>query len=455
MIKVELIPHTNVDPLVLATHAGRTCYTSEMPKIEEVTDFGVKRKLFDVGHHTTLQHFYVTFAIEGISVGDITFGFHLPSPFYNSDQRSGRYSKMFDNTGFDEIEEYIKEFWPEVSEKKFKEIMEYVKKGSEIYGNNIEKATEIAREFLKTERPMMPEDVLEKTKKGKIAQEQLRMFIPLITPTAFDFTINLSALAAFYRTAWTPAMKDVMEKMKIQVLNKFPMLEFMFREEDKSQEEWCTLFKEKKIGLKYSPKLKLLSISNENFSVPEFSDLNPVDKLHFLPEFMENSVGEIKTQIEISLATMGQDQRHRTIRRSAPEFTGNFYMPPILKKMKLEKEALEYMQLWQKVSKNIPGTLAMILAPYGAMVTYKKIGSFNAFAHEQAKRLCWNAQEEIYHLGRFLRIIIGKKFGKKSKFLRMLESPCYRTGRCAEGGGYCGRDIKLRKAGDYFPKRSV
>jgi hypothetical protein len=150
---------------------------------------------------------------------------------------------------------------------------------------------------------------------------------------------------------------------------------------------------------------------------------------------------------------MGQDQRHRTIGRSEPKFTGSFYLPPILRKMKMKKKAVDLMKQWVKISGGIPGTLAMILAPYGAMVTYKKRGSFNAIAHEQGKRLCWCAQEEIYHLGRFLRLAIQKKGAKYKKILQIFEPPCYKTGKCVEGGRYCGRNMKLRKSGEYFPER--
>ena len=88
MIKVQLVAHTNANPLELTSHAALICYQAEMPEVGKILD--VENRLFKVGHHTTLQHFFFTFAIEGIAVGDITFGMHLASPFYNSDQPSGR-----------------------------------------------------------------------------------------------------------------------------------------------------------------------------------------------------------------------------------------------------------------------------------------------------------------------------------------------------------------------------
>jgi thymidylate synthase ThyX len=450
MIKVELKAHTNIDPFSIASHAALICYQAEAPEMGKLID--VETRLFKPGHHTTLQHFFLTFVVEGIAVGDITFGLHLVHPFYNSDQRSGRYcAKMFLEPNYKEIENYVRTFWPEVNGENMEQVMMYIKKGVGLYHANIAQAGELAKIFLKAERPYVSEKSLE-TNGPKIAQEQMRMFIPVIFPTAFDFTINLTVLAAIYRTAWTPAMRYVVDEMVKAVLEKFPELEFMFK--DKSNKDWAMAIPSVKPEVKYQPEVELLGIiGEEDFIIPDAELMHPVDQLHFRPELMDNSFGSIMTRIEISTATMGQDQRHRTISRSEPKFTGDFYLPPILKEMSLENEALGLMEEWVKLSHKIPKSLSMILAPYGAIVTYKKRGSFNAIAHEQAKRLCWCAQEEIYHAGRSLKLQIEKTKGEK--LARMFEPPCYRKGICAEGARYCGREIKIRETGDYFPERKV
>jgi thymidylate synthase ThyX len=453
MIKVELIDWKIRKPLEMASHAALTCYQAEMPEMGKVID--VKGRLFDVGHHTTCQHTDFTFFIEGIAVGDITFGLHLASPFYNTDQRSGRYcAKMFLEPDYAEIESYIRQYWSDLGEDVIKRVSQYVKKGVDFYHSNIGKATEIAKKFVKEERPFISEKNLEASA-PKIAQEQMRMFIPVIFPTALDFTVNTTALAALWESAWTPSMRVVTDEMKNCVLEKFPEIAFMFDEKRKRTDDFSLQIPDK-AEVKYKSSLKLLSIDGDDkFAKPDPKIMHPIDKLHFTPEMMNNSVGDIKTSIEISTATMGQDQRHRTIRRGIPEFTGSFYLPPILRELKFEKEAVNYLDEWIDISKNIPGTLSMILAPYGAMVSYEKRGSFNAVAHEQAKRLCWCAQEEIYHAGKLLRRSIEKEKGKDSQLLSMFEPPCYNSGQCAEGVRYCGRDLKLRKAGDYFPERRV
>ena len=454
MIKVELISHSNIPPLDLTSHAAKVCYQAEPPEMGKNID--VENRLFKTGHHTTLQHFFVTFMVEGISVGDITLGMHLASQFYNSDQRSGRYcAKMFLKPNFENIKKYINTYWPKTGEDEVKEIMDYVEKGVEIYHDNVDKASELAKKFLKEERPFVSDKLLEMNA-PKVAQEQMRVFIPLVFPTGFDFTLNITALAAMYRAAWTPVMKSVTSEMAKIIIEKFPELEFMFKEEDRRGKEWSLDLNSQNNEIKYKPESKLLNISGEDeFVEPGHDDMHPVDLLHFLPETMDNQVSEIETEIEISLATMGQDQRHRTIRRSQPKFTGNFYLPPILKEMGLKEKAEELLSDWKNLYNKIPRTLAMVLAPYGAMVSYKKSGSLNAIAHEQGKRLCWCAQEEIYHIGRLLRLAIEDKKGKDSPLLHIFEPACYPKGVCGEGTRYCGRDVKLRESGDYFPERKV
>lgn len=460
MIKVELINSTNADLVDLASHAALICYQSEAPKLGE-KKIDVKGRLFEVGHHTTLQHSFFTFQIEDIAVGDITFGMHLASPFYNSDQRSGRYcAKMFIEPDFKKIEKYVRDFWPKISDVRVADIINYVGKGVDIYHEHIAAATEIARKFIKEERLYINEKTLEMSA-PKIAQEQMRMFIPVIFPTAFDFTINTTALVAMWESAWTPVMKYVTDKMRDAVIEKNPDADFLFNQERRREVEWY--IETGKItsayanpGVVYKPSVELRNICEEfEYSVPDNSLTHPVDKLHFTPEMMNNSVSEIKTRIKISTATMGQDQRHRTIRRSLPKFTGDFYLPPICKQLGIEKDAIKLVKQWGRLCEILPGTLAMILAPYGAVVTYTKSGSYNAIAHEQGKRLCWCAQEEIYHQGRALRKLIEKKKGKNDPLLRIFEPPCLRDGKCAEGQRYCGRDIKKREHEDYFPERKA
>lgn len=452
MIKVKLLTHTNISPADLASHAALICYQAEAPEIGKQID--IENRLFNVGHHTTLQHFFFTFTIENIAVSDITLGLHLTHPFYNSDQRSGRYSaRMFDNPDFELIENYIKNLWPEVSNENLDKTIDFIKTGLELYQINRDDAIEAATNFIKNERPFASAKSIE-LNAPKIAQEQMRVFVSTIFPTALDFTVNLSTLAAIYRSAWTPALKRVSTEMVKQVLEKFPELDYMFKPDSHSEDSWSPSIISTEAGIKQKPVAKLLSQLGEFLEMPNKKIMHPVDLLHFTPEQMDNSFRCIETEIETSLATMGQDQRHRTIRRSQPIFTGNFYMPPITVDLGLNHDSLSLMTDWLNLRELLPATLHAAIAPYGAMVAYRKSGSINAIAHEQAKRLCWCAQEEIYHLSLDLRTEIAKQ-SPDSELLNLLQPPCFIDGVCGEGARYCGRDLTKRGEPDFNKTRRI
>lgn len=458
MIRVKLLAETVLveetinDVLALASHAALECYQSKSPELGKLID--VRKRLFETGHHTTLEHYSFTFNVEGIAVSDITFGAHLCSPFYNSDQRSGRFcAEMFLHPDFESIEQYIVMHCSELekNQRVRTEVMNFIRNGVDTYQCYIEDATKLAMELIAKERPRASADYI-RLNAPKIAQEQLRMFISAIFPTGFDFTVDLIALVSLCKSAWTPGMIELTKQMASAVVERHPEIAYMFAGRGGT---WAPLGNDFSCvhgRIEMKPQLRIFQSDLEDVVVPDVGDAFPVDLLHFLPEYMNNNTCSIKTEVEISVACMGQDQRHRTISRSAPSFTGNFYLPPIpaLLPGVLDLARIT-MESWRWLSKLVPPTLTTAIAPYGAMVCYKKRGSLNAVLHEQGKRLCWCAQEEIYHLARMLRRGINS-LNAKASITEALEPPCFRFGKCAEGARYCGR---LLTTDDYFPEREV
>lgn len=452
-IKVELLSSMDIAPESLISFAARTCYKNEKPQIGD--HIKIPAGVFNPGHHTTLQHSYFTFFIEGISIGDITSGFHLNSPFYNSDQRSGRFcNEMFAKPNIERLINYIKHYWPEVTENTLNTIKQYLGASLKLYQENLKKATRIAAKFIVYERLMASTKFIERNSK-KFAQEQLRVFIPVIFPTANTYTINLSTIIAMRASAWNPVLKDIFQKMINLITERYSELDFIQRRFQEYPDWGFPLLNGNE--LKNSPSLKILKLDKDkikDFLKPKPEEMHPSDLSQFHPKFMNNKFIKIKNEVELSLATMGQDQRHRTINRSMPNFTGDFYLPPIVKACNIpEEKIMQVINSWKDLSPNIPNSLRTVLAPYGAMVKYKKEMDLNGLAHEQAKRLCWAAQEEIYCLG----VLFRKEIPNNSKLIKIFEPPCFQTGICAEGKRYCGRDIKKRldPNHDYFPRRKV
>ncbi len=447
MINVELIASTDVSPTVLGSHAAKVCYTANVPEKGGLID--VENRLFKTGHHTTLQHNYFTFCLDNISISAITFGLHMASCFYNSDQRSGRFSKMFDNPDMNEIKSYLEAYYPE---KGIDTAIKFIEKGVKIYADNIGKLTKLAAETIKKERPFANEKYIEQNA-PKFAQEQLRAFVSLAFPTAMDFTINISTLSALYRVAWSNEMRDVTNKMAKLIIEKYPDIAYMFEEDKRVNQNWSINALGKRPDIAFKPELEVLNINiDDNYEIWDGAK-DTVDLLQFSPWTMENSINNIETIVEMSATILGHDQRHRSIKRSMPEFTGRFYVPPLLAMAGLEDLAKEYISEFIGLANVLSPELLTAITPYGAMFKFKKLSPLNGLIHEQEKRSCWCAQEEIYHLATALRSELDSN-GKYKKLTDRLCPPCYKDGKCIEGVRYCGRNIKTDKS-EYFQDRDV
>ncbi len=455
-VKITPIAETNVSPTMLASHAARMCYTAESPKLGETID--VKKRLFDTGHHSTLEHNYWTFMIENIPVSSVIFGLHLTAPFYDTDQRSGRFSKMYDNPDMADIKNTLETYYPDAPQKHINNAYNFIERGLNVYADNIQHVTELARDAIRYERPNANDKYVE-SNAPKFAQEQLRMFVSMIAPTALDWTVDLATICAFYRTAWTPFMRDAMDKIVAQIKTEHPDIAYMFDPAVRNTQWWnLKLYPSRYIGTKMRPEFKLLNYEYDDELFRENESRDMVDTLQFSPQYMDNSLMYVRSRIHIDAgATMGQDQRHRSIKRSAPVFTGYFYLPPLLKKAGLKNDADKWMHDFYKMVQNpeFSRSMATSIAPYGMMVQYDKYADMNALMHEQAKRTCWCVQEAIYHLACDLRRELAKHIGENAKVLKYLTPPCLSMGHCVEGPRYCGRSVALDKINGYFRDRQI
>ncbi|MBD3300566.1 MAG: hypothetical protein GF347_04390 [Candidatus Moranbacteria bacterium] len=457
-IQIKLISHTKLDPQKLLFNVYKECYGNS--KSEAGKEIDIEEKLFNTGHHTPFSHFNLNFQIKNVSIGDVIFGLHLVNPFYNSDQKSGSFGLRFYNEeDIDFIEDYIKGFWA-LKKSEIKAVIDYVKKSHETYQLNLPKAQNMAQELLKKERPYASDQFIE-DRSEKIAQEQLRIFIPSIFPTNLVYSINLLSLAALYESSWNPVMRFLLDSMAAQVINKYPDLSFLFKAKKRKKNFWYPKMKEKKEGaVDFELKLKLMNYDLKflknaaSFIVPRENAMYEIDKLHYLPIFMNNNLKDLVVKVNLPIATMSQDQRYRTIRRSRPVFTGDIYLSVIAKALGLAKDARKILVQWRSIYKNMDKTLATVLAPLGAMVEYTKKSSLNSICHEQAGRLCWHNTRDIYELSRQLRSEIKERLGD-TELVKFFEPPCYRKGKCWRGPLYCGRDLINRQEENYFVKRLV
>jgi thymidylate synthase ThyX len=426
----------------------------------------VEKKLWKTGHHTTLMHAdqYFTFDIDGIAISDVTFGLHNCNPFYNSDQRSGRYSKMYDeieigsiqkfgeSSSLSEIKDRIRNYYPH---EKMNLAIDLIKRGAEIYHENKDTIVQIAGNVLSQERPNVSDEYIEKNAK-KLAQEQLRVFISTAVPTGLYYTINLPTLAAFHRTAWTPGMRDIVGQMVSVILEKYPSLDYMFVSSPMAQDfHFCEEYPEDRVVTSPYVKISRINVPRNYLiksPVDEKAGLGAVrdglDLRHFSPQTMGDDIYSVSMHLAMSVMTLGHDQRHRTLHRGLPtiggsaksdtQSTGSFYLPPLAKIAGLYKTAQGFSGKWCDLMRRQP-YLANYVVPYGARVSFDKVSPLNGLIHEQEKRNCINAQEEIANIGFSMvkQLAELKYYNLVSEFTPL----CAKQGKCVEGDRCCRRDI--------------
>ena len=443
MISVQLKAQTNIDTTTLSSYAAKICYTSEVPELGQLIQ--VKERLFTPGHHTTIEHNHFTFLLDGVSVSSVLFGVHLNAPYYNSDQRSGRFSKMYDHPDMTSIQNYLTAFYPT---EDIQAALNFIQKGIDIYQQHIDPLTTLSAEIIRRDRPFATEKYIEQNAK-KFAQEQLRVFISQVMPTALVTTINTSALAALWRVAWSPEMRQITDQMRDSVLSVQPDIAYMFDETKRIGQDWSPRLEQKIATVRTEPVCTLISADSGTEVIPPMKD--SVDLLPFSPFAMNNQIRTVHTRVEVSCGTMGEDQRHRSIHRGEPTITGAFYVPPLPALSGLQETAQKYMQDYLDLSNKLSPAFMTTIMPYGAMARYEKQATVNALLHEQGKRLCWCAQEEISEIARQLREALKQK---RLSLADKLAPPCY-TGSCHEGVRFCGRQTRRDLVDNYFPKRTV
>ncbi|MGN0919648.1 MAG: FAD-dependent thymidylate synthase, partial [Alphaproteobacteria bacterium] len=300
-MKVHLKAKTDLSVSQLASHAARVCYSINPETLNQPID--VKARLFDPGHHTTLQHNYFTFFVEDIPVSAVVFGLHLVSPYYNSDQRSGRYSKMYQTPDFDALRENLLSFYPAAPADK---VIAWIQKGVRLYQENIARLTELAAAHIQKERPFTNEKYIRQNA-PKIAQEQLRVFISQLALSALDFTVNLSALTALYRVAWSPEMRQITQKMADLVVGENPDIGYMF-DPEKQATTWAPAILSYQAQLAVEPTAKVLAVMGDD-ALANFQALpDSLDTLPFAPDTMANAFISVQSEVICSCGAFGQDQ---------------------------------------------------------------------------------------------------------------------------------------------------
>lgn len=449
---VEMDELSLFDVIRMAQWAGSKCYNEDHDaQFKNFEKINVEQSLWKTGHHTTIQHapHYLTFDIENIPVSMVTFGLHMTHPFYNSSQRSGRF--CLDIFGKDEssyveyINSFLSRFFPHC--KNPESISDWFLSGLRFFNDNIDEATTLVRKSIDTERPnyLLNKDILAK----RMAQDFMRVFISTIVPTGLVYTINIPTLYAMCASAWNGPMIGLMDQLedtfstkynvsfKKQIRQTHPNYVPDFLNFDDFNN--CVVNRVN-VELSYYDKyvdrqIEFLDAYHKDAETSSGS----IDTLFFNPLLTSrmNDDSNFGVTVDVPTVTYGQDQRHRTIRRSNPSFTGMFYVSELINTLPgVRKFAQSFMMRYKELVLLHGKDMMLFFAPYGAVVRYTKECDARAYVHAINKRLCFNAEKTIHDMEVATLAQISGSLN--------VGPPCF-NGSCKEGNRFCGRNVQDKK----------
>jgi flavin-dependent thymidylate synthase len=472
---------------------GPSDQTPEDIELRMARKVGLARSLYKAGHHTTLQHCHIQFALEGVSRQALWSFFHA-HPFYNSEQVSQRYVPV--KSGHFFIPEGVEQagqtdyFLAEAQAR----MEEYRQLASLLEAVVAEEYYARFRGRHNTKRALA--DI------QKRSQEAARYVLPISTTAYLYHTISLLTLLRYWRLAHRndcPAeVKSIVAQMVDALLAEDPqfaeILEEPLPHEDPTEHSpslsgiapldrtraalWIQQF-DKQMGGKTSILVdrgqaneSLLAESVREVLGLSLSELSEEAAISMALNPSENRLlGESLSLVTLSKigrclhhpryvfrkclshAADSQDQRHRMTPGSRPDLIRHYtgqpdYITPAPVARNLEANALYKRSMeasWACVehllTHGVSPEAALYMLPNALKIRFTESSDLLNLHHKMAMRLCWNAQEEIWRASVDEASAIQKV---EPQIGRWLLPPCglrKAAGTrpiCPEGDRYCG-----------------
>ncbi len=484
--------------------AARTCYSGKGIVTPERVAVGrpsapdaerhagrerIARSIYQAGHHTTLQHGQVQFALEGVSRLFI-WSFLHGHPFYNSEQVSQRYVPVAD-------ESY---HVPELTAAAANAYRETVALATDAYWR-LAKRLEPRCEALYLERfPGRKGTANTAREVSKLALETARYVLPLATTAYLYHTVSVLTLFRYRRLA---EQRDAGAETRA-------VLDAMVEELLRAEPEYAALLQEP-IPLDETPEAAFLdareaapgegarfrrafddSLAGRGSRLVSASEnaeqlvASAVREVLGLPpdalsdeEALALSLDPGRNRLwgeTLNLSTLdrlarplhhvhysfrrrlshtadSQDQRHRMTPASRPSLLSqedgepDYVVPTLVAETpgaeELYRETME--RIWEGIGRfrAAGGSAqdALYLLPNAKCVRYTESADLLNYRHKAAMRLCYNAQEEIWRLTREEVLQIAERHPRIGAYLL---PPCgarklaASSPLCPEGDRYCG-----------------
>jgi flavin-dependent thymidylate synthase len=501
--KVKLLNALTFTPQDNTRAAAKTCYSdkllTEKGFQKRLKEAGRKERiglikerssliddLYDSGHHTTFEHNTFQFSITQVSRAAIHSFLHS-HPFYNSEQQSQRFAPIDTNSftvpniSGGNLELYRDTLHLQIGA--FESLQEILFK----------KAKEAYEEIFQGRKGKYDSSIAKK------AQEIARYVLPIAMHSKLHHTINEMTLLRLNRLSNQPdfpleqrliveGMMSSLEERGIELgdvvedpIEGTDMIEYSLMELHRGQTSTREFFREfdsylngKRSVLEgYNPNAEFL-LANAVRGVVGISsqDLSDKDAIAFALDSNKNPYLSEKMNVnphsrlmrallavnytfrkKLSHTADSQSQRHRTMPGIYPILGLNIGDEPdviVPSLIEADQEALDlFMETnqttWRNIQKlignNVSVEQASYLLPNAKAIRKWESGSLVGLLHKQNKRLCYNAQEEIWRLARDeateikeVHPEIGQYFGAPCD-LRFSGKV---TPYCSEGPRYCG-----------------
>jgi len=493
---VELV-NAFTRPYENAVATARTCYSSrglvtpdDVARNPQQRD-RLAQSIYRAGHHTTLQHAHLQFALRNVSRQFIWTFLHS-HPFYNSEQVSQRYVRVAEDAVA----------VPPLRNPARSVFLDTVATQIAGYERLCRQLTSLAEEeYLERfpDRRQRPQTARQITRR---AQEVARYVLPVATMAYLYHTVSALTLMRYWRLCRqydAPLeTRAVVEQMVAALLRLDPLYETILeeplpleetpeaqffsvgshfpsgREQEGFRREFDASLEghtSRMVGYKSDNECLLADAVRAVLGLPTaaLSDddaialvLDPAQNRLFGESLNLTTTSKLTRALhhpgytfrkKLSHTADSQDQRHRMTPASRPVLLAHLsddpdYVTPtlILRDPAIEREYAEIMdRTWEGIRRllreGVNREFAAYLLPNAVAIRFTESTDLLNLHHKHAMRLCYNAQEEIWKASQDEAIQVRQV---NPRIGRHLGAPCHLRSRarvtpfCPEGDRYCG-----------------
>ncbi len=503
------------DPYENAVATARTCYSSsgivypeEVGRKPDLRD-RIAATVYEAGHHTTLQHAHVQFALVNVSRHFI-WSFLHSHPFYNSEQVSQRYVRV------DPEAMAI----PPLRGEALAVYRATIEAQTAAYHRLIDLLTETVEplyfELFPSRRPHPRRDgqahVLARRWIPKKSMEIARYVLPVATFAYLYHTVSVLTLLRYYRLCRQPdtplETQLVVTAMVDKLLAFDPQLEKIVEsplplEATTEYRFWQAAMEagpaptrayrdefdgelgdrvSRLVSTKPDNEALLAQAVREVLGLPRaaMSDaeaigvvLDPAQNRYYGEALNVTTLSKLSRTLhhpnytfrkKLSHTADSQDQRHRMTPGSRPMISAylseepDYITPPLVRLNPaaevVYREAMD--RSWEGIASlrrlGVGDEFAAYLLPNAVAIRFTESGDLMALHHKLRMRLCYNAQEEIFAASQDEALQIA---AVNPQIGRYLGAPCtlrHAAGvapYCPEGDRYCGVPVWRLAIADY------